>query len=149
MPIRKSQGSIFQVAISDDVLESVYRNITCVVSWDGFDGEVSDVDRTCLESQAAENDPGIPDFGQMSLQGFDDDEDNGRLHLQEMRENLETRNFRHVYRGATGSPPQPRIDFRGYVKSIGFSGGVHDNNRAPVIIRVTGFPRRFPLVTAV
>src|SRR5574343_484413 len=68
-------------------------NIGGLVSFDGFDGEASDIDITTLASVAKEYRQGLQDFGNFSIELMRDPANAGQQELAAMKAAYATREF--------------------------------------------------------
>ncbi|WP_374374509.1 hypothetical protein [Dongia sp.] len=75
-----------------------YQHVKGLVSWNGPDGEASEIDTTDLEDVARAREPGLQDFGRISFEGNFLPDDPSQLDLALARRNQETRPFIFVWR---------------------------------------------------
>lgn len=107
-------------------------NIGGLVSFDGFDGEASDIDITTLASVAKEYRQGLQDFGNFSIELMRDPADTGQQELAAMKAAYATREF------VLTLPDGDVATFQGYVKSLTASGGVDAVVTGSCNIKISG-----------
>lgn len=103
-----------------------------VKDYSGFDGAVSELDKTFLQSGAMEYAPGLQDFGQFTLNIDVYDSDPGQSALRTAKTAASTKAFRLVL------PNSTRRVFKGFVKKFSEQGGVNQIVKASVDVRITG-----------
>ena len=107
-------------------------NVSNVKDYSGFDGSVSELDKTNLQSGAMEFAPGLQDFGQFTLNIDVDDTDAGMIALRAAKTAAATKAFRLVL------PNGKKRVFKGFTKKISETGGVNAIVKASVDVRITG-----------
>lgn len=132
-----AQGSTLEIA---DAVGSPteYLEIANFKSWSGFDGSANIIDITHLGSDAEEIRPGIPRFGNISLDiDWNTDEDSHALILAQHLSRAKCR-FRLTL-------PDGEVDsFQGYVMKVPSAGGVDKVVTGTLDIRITGAVARTP-----
>ena len=103
-----------------------------VKDYSGFDGAVSELDKTFLQSGAMEYAPGLQDFGQFTLNLDVYDSDPGQIAVRAAKTAASTKAFRLVL------PNSTRRVFKGFVKKFSEQGGVNQIVKASVDVRITG-----------
>lgn len=128
MAILDSQGATLSIADSG----GTPVDIQCIISFSGMDGEASEIDITCLTSEAKEFRQGLQDFGNFSIDLFRDPNDPGQIELDLAKAAQATREF--VLTLASGDV----ATFDGFVKSLTTSGSVDNVVTGTASIRITG-----------
>jgi hypothetical protein len=103
-----------------------------VKDYSGFDGSVSELDKTNLQSGAMEYAAGLQDFGQFTLNLDVSDADAGQTSLRAAKTSASTKAFRLVL------PNASKRVFKGFVKKFSEQGGVNQIIKASVDVRITG-----------
>lgn len=103
-----------------------------VASFEGFDGEATDIEVTNFKSTAKEFRQGLRDFGNVSFEVQRDDNDPGQAELKSANALQAVREFTILL--ANGDT----YIFDAYVKSFSASGAVDDILRGTVNLKVTG-----------
>ena len=103
-----------------------------VKDFSGFDGAVSELDKTNLQSGAMEYAAGLQDFGQFTLNLDLYDTDTGQAALRTAKTAASTKAFRLVL------PNGARRAFKGFVKKFSEQGGVNQIFKGSVDIRISG-----------
>ena len=98
----------------------------------GFDGAVSELDKTNLQSGAMEYAAGLQDFGQFTLNLDLYDTDAGQAALRAAKFASITKAFRLVL------PNNTKRAFKGFVKKFSEQGGVNQIFKGSVDIRISG-----------
>ena len=128
----KTQGSSLQ--LSDAASPEVYTDIANVVSYSGPTGSRAVIDVTKLSSTGKEKDVGIPDYGQITFEGFFDAADTVQIDVWD--------NFiagtLHNWRLLFSDSPRTQFDFAGYVLNYSYSAGLDDVVRTSVTIEISG-----------
>lgn len=127
-----SQGSVLEVG---DGLGG-FIVIEQVTTFDGFDGEATELDVTCLESTAVENVLGLRDFGNFNFDVIRDDSLPGHARLFALQASGAAENFRLTL--PTASTGGDTYAWQGLVKSFGIGGGVNAPQTGSVSTKVTG-----------
>lgn len=131
MAVLDAQGAT--LTITDGTTPTtVAKTIGGLVSFDGFDGEASDIDITTLASTAKEYRQGLRDFGSFTIQLMRDPNDEGQVTMAEANAALATRQF------VLTLPSTDVATFNGYVKSLTASGGVDAVVTGQAAIKITG-----------
>lgn len=130
MAVIDAQGTTFSVANASAVQVSIggFR------SFSGFDGEAADRDRTTLASTAREYAPGLPDYGNFTMELFVDTADAGQNELLAIQASQSTRTFVLTLENAV------TYTFQGYVKSASTEGDLDSDLIRNVNIKITGAP---------
>ena len=103
-----------------------------VKDYSGFDGAVSELDKTNLQSGAMEYAAGLQDFGQMTMNVDVDNTDAGQLALRAAKTTAATKAFKLAL------PNGKLRTFKGFVKKFSETGGVNAIVKASVDVRITG-----------
>lgn len=103
-----------------------------IVSFDGFDGEASDIDITTLASTAKEFRQGLQDFGNFSMDLMRDPQDPGQIELEAAKAAQATREV------VLTLPSGDIATFNAYVKSLTASGGVDGVVTGSCSMKITG-----------
>ena len=103
-----------------------------IKDFSGFDGTVSELDKTNLQSGAMEYAAGLQDFGQFSLNLDLYDTDAGQAALRTAKTTAATKAFRLVL------PNNAKRAFKGFVKKFSEQGGVNQIFKGSVDIRISG-----------
>lgn len=103
-----------------------------IVSFDGFDGEASDIDITTLASTAKEFRQGLQDFGNFSMDLMRDPQDPGQIELDLAKAAQATREV------VLTLPSGDIATFNAYVKSLTASGGVDGVVTGKCAMKITG-----------
>ena len=103
-----------------------------VKDYSGFDGAVSELDKTYLQSGAMEYAAGLQDFGQFAMNLDVSDADAGQTALRVTKTAATTKAFRLVL------PNSARRVFKGFVKKFSEQGGVNQIIKASIDVRITG-----------
>lgn len=137
-----ASGSSFTVAIdssgyatagtSGTANPKTWTNVGNFKDYTGFDGAVTEIDKTNMASGAMEYVPGLQDFGNFGINVDTDDSDAGQIALRAAKTLAATKAFK------LRLPNGKLRVFKGFVKKFGESGGVNQVVRTPVDIRVTG-----------
>lgn len=106
--------------------------IECIRSFSGMDGQSSEIDITCLSSNAKEFRQGLQDFGSFTIELNRDPNDNGQIELEAAKAAQATRTF--ILTLASGDV----ATFEGFVKSLTTVGGVDAVVTGQAVIRITG-----------
>ncbi len=125
-----AQGFKLEIGNGDSPL--TYTEIKEVKSFQGFDGEASEVDVTHLRSTAKEFLMGLQDFGSFSVDVNHLPSDPGQLLARAAKASALVQDFK-----ATFSDNSTAV-FQGYVKSNPRSGGVDAAVDGSFAIRITG-----------
>lgn len=125
-----AQGFKLEIGNVDSPL--TYTEIKEVKSFQGFDGEASEVDVTHLRSHAKEFLMGLQDFGSFSVDVNHLPSDPGQLLARAAKASAVVQDFK-----ATFSDGSTAV-FQGYVKSNPRSGGVDAAVDGSFAIRITG-----------
>jgi hypothetical protein len=104
------------------------------ISYDGFDGESTEIDTTTLASTAKEYIIGLEDYGNFNLSLNHDNADVGQIAMRAAKTSRIVRECVITFSDSSV------ITFNAYVKSFPLSGGVDDVNKSNVSLRVTGTP---------
>lgn len=128
MAVLDAQGAVF--TIDDDMGSPV--TVNGIVSFDGFDGEASDIDITTLASTAKEFRQGLQDFGNFSIELMRDPQDTGQIELEDAKANQATREC------VLTLPSGDIATFNAYVKSLTASGGVDGVVTGSCNMKITG-----------
>lgn len=128
----KTQGSSLQ--LSDGASPEVYTDIANVISYSGPTGSRTVIDVTKLSSTGKEKDVGIPDYGQITFEGFFDAADTVQIDVWD--------NFiagtLHNWRLLFSDSPRTQFDFAGYVLNYSYTSGLDDVVRTSVTIEISG-----------
>lgn len=109
-----------------------WTEIGNVKDFTGFDGSVTDLEKTNMRSGAKEFAPGLQDFGNFGFNIDVDNADAGQLVLRAQKFAAATKAFKLVL-------PNGKLRvFAQYVKKIAESGGVDSIVKAAVELRITG-----------
>jgi|SRR5690554_2272310 len=130
MAVIDAQGTT--LTISDGEASPSAVNIGGLISYDGFDGEATDIDITTLASTAMEYRQGLQDYGNLTVELMRDVTDAGQSEMQSAKAALATREFVLTW------PDGTTFTFDGYVRSLTAAGGVNDVQRGSASIRITG-----------
>ena len=103
-----------------------------VKDFSGFDGTVSELDKTNLQSGAMEYAAGLQDFGNFSLNIDIDDTDAGHIALRAAKTAASTKAFK------LRLPNGKLRVFKAFVKKFGESGGVNAIHKGNTDLRITG-----------
>lgn len=104
-----------------------------LISFDGFDGEASEIDTTNLSSTAKEFITGLQDFGGFSLEWDVDYADAGQAAMKAAQASGAIKNFKLTY------PNDDTATFQGLVKNASkVSGGVDQKRSGGANIKITG-----------
>lgn len=128
MAVLDAQGAVFTIEDSGGSPVTV----SGIVSFDGFDGEASDIDITTLASTAKEFRQGLQDFGNFGLTLKRDPNDVGQAELESAKAAQATRTC--VLTLASGDI----ATFDAYVKSLTVAGGVDATLDGSCRMKVTG-----------
>ena len=128
----KTQGSSLQLA--DGASPLVYSDIANVTSYNGPTGSRAVIDVTKLSSTGKEKDVGIPDYGQITFEGFFDATDTV---LIDVWDNFVAGTL-HDWRVLFSDSPRTQLDFQGYVLNFSYSAGLDDVVRTSVTIEISG-----------
>lgn len=110
----------------------VWVEVGNVKDYTGFDGSVTQLDKTNLRSGAMEFAAGLQDFGNFNFNVDMDQTDAGQLLLRAQKSAATTKAFKLVL-------PNGKIrTFKQFVTKFGESGGVNAIVKAPVTLRITG-----------
>lgn len=109
-----------------------YIHVKGLVSWNGPDGESSEIDVTDLESIAREREPGLQDFGRISFEGNFIPGDTSQQDIALARRNQETRPWILVFRNGYW------VRWNGGVLSFNNSGGVDAKVDMSLTIAING-----------
>ena len=136
-----ASGTSFSVNIDSSLYASVgtsgtgnpktWTTIGNVKDFSGFDGAVSELDKTNLQSGAMEYAAGLQDFGQFSFNLDLYDTDAGQAALRTAKTNGATKAFRLVL------PNNAKRAFKGFIKKFSEQGGVNQILKGSVDIRVS------------
>lgn len=104
-----------------------------MISFDGFDGESSEIDTTNLSSVAKESITGLQDFGGFSLEWDVDFGDAGQAAMKVAQASGAKKDFKLTY------PNGDTVSFQGLVKNASkVSGGVDQKRGGGANIKITG-----------
>jgi hypothetical protein len=109
-----------------------YTPISNITTFNGLDGQPSDIDVTNLDSAAKEFRPGLVDNGAFSFNVMRDTDDPGQIAVDAARVAGTVKTFKLVL------PNAATATFDGYVKKFPLSGGVDKVLETAVDVRVTG-----------
>lgn len=130
----KTQGSSLQLA--DGASPLVFTDVANITSYTGPTGSRQVIDVTTLASTGKEKDVGIPDFGQITFEGFFSATDTVQIDVWD--------NFiagtLHDWRLLFSDSPRTQFDFQGYVLNYSYSAGLDDVVRTSVTIEISGTP---------
>lgn len=125
-----AQGFKLEIGNQDSPL--TYTEVKGITSFQGFDGEASDIDITDLQSTAKEYLIGLKDNGNLSIECNYLTGDTGQGKMREAVEDSAIRDFKCTFSDLT------TILFQGFVKSAPISGGVDDKLSGSYNIRISG-----------
>lgn len=128
MAVLDAQGATFTIEDSGGSPVTVGG----VVSFQGFDGEASEIDVTTLASTAKESRPGLQDFGAFTLELMRDPSDAGQAELEDSKANQDVRTC------VLTLPGGDIATFDAYVKSLTASGGVDAVVTGSCAMKITG-----------
>ena len=120
------------VGTSGTAVPKTWTPVNNVKDFSGFDGSVTELDKTNLQSGAMEYAPGLQDFGQFSLNLDVDNSDAGQLAMRAAKSAASTKAFKLVL------PNGKLRAFKGFVKKFSETGGVNAIHKAAVDLRITG-----------
>lgn len=127
----ESQG--FKLEVSDSGISPlVYTEVKEVVSFQGFDGQASEIDKTHLQSAAKEFLMGLQDFGTFSMNVNHLPADAGQVILRTAKGDRVKRTFRATFSDASTAV------FEAFVLSNPLSGGVDAKVDGSFSLRITG-----------
>lgn len=113
-------------------LPQTWTEIGNVKDYSGFDGSVSELDKTNMRSGAMEYAAGLQDFGSFSINIDVDNTDAGQLALRAQKTAASTKPFKLVL-------PNGRLRvFNQFVKKFSEAGGVNAIVKGSVDLRITG-----------
>ncbi len=127
----ETQGFKLEVSAAG-ISPLIYTEVKEIVSFNGFDGQASEIDITHLQSGAKEFLMGLQDFGTFSLDVNYLGSDTGQSLLRTAKADRVKRNFRCTF--SDGS----KAVFEGYVLSNPVSGGVDAKVDGSFALRITG-----------
>lgn len=128
----KSQGVKLQSG--DGGSPEVFLDRCDITSIDGPGGEAAEIDVTHLCSTAKEFLIGLPDEGNITLEGNLVPTDTGQTRLRTDRVNATKRNYKIILTDS----PATMITFAAYVKGFKISAGVDTQVKVSITLRVTG-----------
>ena len=120
------------VGTSGTATPKTWTAIGNVKDFSGFDGTVSELDKTNLQSGAMEYAAGLQDFGNFSLNIDIDDTDAGHIALRAAKTAASTKAFK------LRLPNGKLRVFKAFVKKFGESGGVNAIHKGNTDLRITG-----------
>jgi tail tube protein len=112
-----------------------FENLCEAKTFQGFDGQASEIDVTTMCSEAKEYRMGLQDFGSFGFEMNYVPTDVGTLALQAAKASGEALWFRITLPGSLGA-----WVFKAFVKQMTFSGGVDTVLSTSVSLRITGAP---------
>lgn len=113
-------------------LPQTWVEVGNVKDYSGFDGSVSELDKTNMRSNAMEYAAGLQDFGSFSINIDVDNSDAGQLALRAQKTAASTKAFKLVL------PNSKLRVFNQFVKKFSESGGVNAIVKSSVDLRITG-----------
>lgn len=120
------------VGAAGSALPQTWTEVGNVKTYSGFDGSVSELDKTNMRSGAMEYAAGLQDFGTFSITVDIDNTDAGQLALRAQKSASSTKAFKVVL------PNGKLRAFNQFVKKFDESGGVNAIVKASVNLRITG-----------
>lgn len=117
---------------SASIVGTAYSNVGNLRTFNGLDGQASEIDVTNLASKAKEIRLGLVDFGQIQLEADHDNADAGQiLLLSQYRSGALTPFILTLPNGNTAS-------FNAFVRKFGLQGGVDQVAKRSIDLRVSG-----------
>ena len=128
----KTQGC--SIGLGDAASPELYPAIGNVTSFSGPSGSRAVIDVTKLSSTGKEKDVGIPDFGQVQLEGFFSSADAVAVDCWDSFIAGSLHNWRILF----SDSPATQLDFAGYVLNYSYSAGLDDVVRFSITIEISG-----------
>jgi predicted secreted protein len=135
-----TQGA--QIRVQDSSSSPItYNDIGCVTDFQGPNGSRQVIDTTCLDSTGRQKNMGIPDYGQISLNGILSMETTD-MHVGDAL-SLWT-NFKNgtsqVFRVVFPTSPEEYFEFTAYVTNFSYSANTDDVFRFSASLEIDGAP---------
>jgi Lambda phage tail tube protein, TTP len=128
-----SQGVLIKV--SDGAVTPAFLDLCEIKTFNGFDGQASEVDVTTLCSEAKEMRLGLQDFGSFTFEMNYVPDDPAQVILQDLKAAGAPGEFKLVL-----PAPNGEWAFNAYVKSFPIAGGVDGVLTSSISLRITGAP---------
>ena len=126
---------------SGTAVPQTWTKISNLADWNGFEGQVSEIDVSNLDSLAKEFRPGLEDFGAVTASVHFDNADAGQVAMMTAKSAATVTYFRMTYLSAS-----VKRAFQGYVRKFGEQGQVDGVIKAMVEVRCTGRVARTEVV---
>jgi len=128
-----SQG--VKIQVSDGAATPAFVDLCEIKTFNGFDGQASEIDVTTLCSEAKETRLGLQDFGGFTFEMNYVPDDPAQMIMQDLKAAGMPGDFKLVLPAPHGS-----WDFTAYVKSFPIAGGVDGVLTSSIALRITGAP---------
>jgi len=128
-----SQG--VKIQVSDGAATPAFVDLCEIKTFNGFDGQASEIDVTTLCSEAKETRLGLQDFGGFTFEMNYVPDDPAQMIMQDLKAAGMPGDFKLLLPAPHGS-----WDFTAYVKSFPIAGGVDGVLTSSVALRITGAP---------
>ena len=117
-----------------------WLSIANVKTFNGFDGQNSEIDKSHLRSGAKEFAPGLEDFGNISMTVDNDDDDPGQAACRQSKSKRQIKAFQIVL------PNNNKRSFKGYVRQFTENAAVDGMYGGNLQVRITGVVTYFNAV---
>lgn len=126
----ESQGFKFEIGNADSPL--TYTEVKEIISFNGFDGSASEIDKTHLQSAAKEFMMGLQDYGNFTIDVNYLPDDAGQSAMRTAKGNREIQDFQVTLSDSSV------FTFKGYVMNNPLTGGVDDKVNGNFVVRISG-----------